>query len=147
MYLRAGFTEGGGAVPAMARRARIGRKILIRRWLWERKFLSFAGEAPKLEAVSRSMTLRRSVIAFYSLLFVALTLFAALFFLRTYGEYSALKADELENRQRLAELEARYVEQTSTLVRLREDPMYVERVVRERLGYAHPDEVVFRFER
>ncbi|MGH8019260.1 MAG: FtsB family cell division protein [Opitutaceae bacterium] len=93
------------------------------------------------------MTLRRSVIAFYALLFVALTLFAALFFLRTYGEYSALKADEIENRQRLAELQSRLIEQKRVLVRLREDPVYVERVVRERLGYAHPDEIVFRFER
>jgi cell division protein FtsB len=33
------------------------------------------------------------------------------------------------------------------LARLGDDPVFVERALRERLGYAHPDEVVFRFER
>jgi cell division protein FtsB len=93
------------------------------------------------------MTLRRSVIAVYILLFVALTLFAALFYLQTYGEYAALKADESENRQRVVELESRLAAQRLTLERLREDPAFVEQTLRERLGFARPDEVVFRFER
>jgi cell division protein DivIC len=38
------------------------------------------------------------------------------------------------------------VEQQTTLERLRDDPAFVERVIRERLGFARPDEVVFRFE-
>lgn len=93
------------------------------------------------------MTLRRSVIAFYALLFVALTVFAGLFFLRTYGEFQALQTQNVENQQQLAELEQRLADQQSTLERLRGDPAFVERVIRERLGYARPDEVVFRFER
>jgi cell division protein FtsB len=31
------------------------------------------------------------------------------------------------------------------LARLLEDPEFLERVVRERLGYARPDELLFRF--
>jgi len=31
-------------------------------------------------------------------------------------------------------------------VRLRTDPAYVERVIRRQLGYAKPDEFIFRFE-
>jgi cell division protein DivIC len=92
------------------------------------------------------MILRRSVAAFYALLFVALTLFAGLFFLRTFGEYNALMDQETEGRRRVAELEQRLVEQQRVLERLRTDPIFVERVIRERLGYARPDEVVFRFE-
>lgn len=92
------------------------------------------------------MTFRRSVVAFYALLFVALTLFAGLFFLRTYGELNGLRSQESENRRRVAELEQRLVEQRRTLERLRTDPAFVERAIRERLGYARPDEVVFRFE-
>jgi cell division protein DivIC len=92
------------------------------------------------------MIFRRSVVAFYALLFVALTLFAGLFFLRTYGELNGLRAQHAENTRRLADLEQRLAEQQTTLERLRDDPAFVERVIRERLGFARPDEVVFRFE-
>lgn len=93
------------------------------------------------------MTLRRSVVAFYALLFVALTLFAGLFFLRTYGEVASLEAQERESRQRLAELRSHLAHQTDKLERLRTDPVYVERAIREKLGYARPEETVYRFER
>jgi cell division protein DivIC len=32
------------------------------------------------------------------------------------------------------------------LHRLRHDPVYIERAIRQRLGYARPGELVFRFE-
>ena len=93
------------------------------------------------------MTLRRSVVAFYALLFVALTLFAGLFFLRTYGEVVALESQERDSRQRLAELQVYLTNQQNKLERLRSDPVYVERAIREKLGYARVDETVYRFER
>lgn len=93
------------------------------------------------------MTLRRSLVAFYALLFVALTLFAGLFFLRTYAEVAALEAQEREGRVRLADLRAHLASQEDKLGRLRSDPAFVERAIREKLGYARPDETVYRFER
>lgn len=93
------------------------------------------------------MTLRRSVIAFYALLFVALTLFAGLFFLRTYAEVTALESQEREGRLRLAELRSHLTHQEEKLERLRSDPAFVERAIREKLGYARPEETVYRFER
>jgi cell division protein FtsB len=36
--------------------------------------------------------------------------------------------------------------QQKTLDRLRNDPDYVEQVIRRKLGYAKPDETVYRFE-
>ena len=90
--------------------------------------------------------LRRSVAAFYALLFVALTLFAGVFFLRTYAEMRALQAQEEENNLRLGELQKTLADHQITLDRMRNDPAYVERVIRERLGYARPGDVVFRFE-
>ena len=93
------------------------------------------------------MTLRRSVVAFYALLFVALTLFAGLFFLRTWSEVTALEAQERESRQRLAELQSHLAHQEARLERLRRDPVFVERAIREKLGYARADETVYRFER
>ncbi len=93
------------------------------------------------------MTLRRSVIAFYALLFVALTLFAGLFFLRTYAEVTALESQERDGRLRLAELRTYLAQQENKLERLRSDPVFVERAIREKLGYARPEETVYRFER
>src|SRR5688572_7684100 len=94
----------------------------------------------------RFMTFRRSVAAFYALLFVALTLFAGLFFVRTHAEMRAMEEREDENRRQLAELKRAFVDHTVTLDRLKSDPAYVERVIRERLGYARPDETVIRFD-
>jgi cell division protein FtsB len=93
------------------------------------------------------MFIRRSVAAFYGLLFVALTLFAGLFFLRTYGEYEALRMRRADSEMRLADLERRVVDERRTLERLRTDPAFVEREIRARLLFAGPAETVFRFER
>lgn len=93
------------------------------------------------------MTFRRSVVAFYALLFVALTLFAGLFFLRTYGEYRAMAAREEGNREVVANLQVRLVDQQRTLDRLNNDPAFIERAIREQLHYARPGETVFRFDR
>jgi len=93
------------------------------------------------------MTFRRSVAAFYALLFLALTLFAGVFFVDTHRELSAQRAREEENRRQLSELKKSLADQRVTVDRLQHDPAYVERVIRERLGYARPDETVIRFER
>ena len=50
------------------------------------------------------------------------------------------------SRRRLAEAEAKLREQEKILERLRNDPVYVEKVIRRRLGYAKPEEFIFRFE-
>jgi len=94
-----------------------------------------------------TMTFRRTILAFYALLFLALTLFAGLFFMQTYGEVQGAAAREEENRRVLAELRTRLVEQQKTLERLQGDRAFIERAIREQLRYARPDEVVFRFER
>jgi len=67
------------------------------------------------------------------------------FFWQTWAEYTRLKAVQAQNERRLVELEARLREQEIVLERLRSDPAYVEKVIRRRLGYAKPDEFVFRF--
>lgn len=92
------------------------------------------------------MTFRRSVAAFYALLFVALTLFAGVFFVDTHRELTAMREREAENRRLLAQLKQKLADQRVTLDRLQHDPAYVERVIRERLGYARPGEMVIRFD-
>jgi cell division protein FtsB len=70
----------------------------------------------------------------------------ALVLSRTRAEYAELRKVEAQTRVRLAEVETRLAEQEIVLERLRTDPAYVERVIRRRLGYAKPDEFVFRFD-
>jgi len=80
------------------------------------------------------------------LLFVAVSAVFGVSLWQTRAEYLQLRAREEANRRRLDEAEQRLREQEEVLVRLRTDPAYVERVIRRQLGYAKPDEFIFRFE-
>ncbi len=64
---------------------------------------------------------------------------------QTQAEFQRVREIEAQTRTRLAEVEARLAEQEIVLERLRTDPAFVEMVIRRRLGYAKPDEFVFRF--
>lgn len=92
------------------------------------------------------MLFRQIIIAFYLLLFVSVSVGSAMFFWRTRQEYNQLRQVELATQRRLAETEERLREQERVLQRLRTDPAYVEMKIRQRLGYARPDEFIFRFE-
>lgn len=92
------------------------------------------------------MSIGRLLATFYAVLFLALSLFAGISFLQTYRELNNLKAQEAESQRRLAEAEERLREQERYLAQLTSDPQFVESVIRKKLGYAHPSEVVFRFQ-
>lgn len=92
------------------------------------------------------VNLRRLIISFYFLLFLTLAAGSGIFFWQTRQEYTTLRRTEAESRRRLAEAQEKLREQERILERLRTDPAYVERVIRRRLGYAKPDELIFRFE-
>lgn len=92
------------------------------------------------------MNLRRILISLYLALFVGAGLVSGVFLWQAHGEYSRLLRIEAASRQRLAAAEARLKEQERILDRLRNDPSYVEKVIRRRLGYVKSDEFVFRFE-
>ncbi len=92
------------------------------------------------------MKLRRFIITLYLVLFVSLAGGAAGFFWQTRAEYNQLKDMEAASRARLALAEERLRDQQRMLDRLRSDPAYVEMVIRRRMGYAKPDEFIFRFE-
>lgn len=65
---------------------------------------------------------------------------------QTKAEYARLQQVELATKRRLGEVERRLAEQEVVLERLKNDPAYVEMVIRRRLGYAKPEEYVFRFD-
>lgn len=82
----------------------------------------------------------------YGALFIGVALWATSFFLQIHREVAGLRALESANRARLAAAEARLQQQQKYLDQLRNDPALVERVIRRKMGYSHPDEFVFRFE-
>lgn len=92
------------------------------------------------------MNLRRIIVGLYLLLFLAGGAASGVYFWQAREEYVRLKEIEAASRRRLEEVEARLVEQEKILERLRNDPVYVEKVIRRRLGYARPEEFIFRFE-
>lgn len=92
------------------------------------------------------MHLRRLIVVLYLALFLGVAVTSGVFFWQARQEYDRLRAMEAESRRRLAEAEQRLREQEKVLHRLRTDPEYVEKIIRQRLGYARPDEYLFRLE-
>lgn len=89
---------------------------------------------------------RSLIVTLYVVLFLGLGGGALALLRDAVGEYNQLKVAEAASQRRLADVQARLVEQERVLVRLRTDPAFVEKVIRQRLGYAKPGEFVFRFE-
>ena len=92
-----------------------------------------------------AVNLRRLIVVLYLLLFLSIAAGSGVFFWRTRQEYNHLQQAERMAKIRLAEAQEKLKEQEKVLERLRNDPAYVEMEIRRRLGYAKPDERVFRF--
>lgn len=92
------------------------------------------------------MNISKAILGVFCALFAAATFFAAVFFVQMQREMAALRAQESLNQRRLAEAEARLRAQEKFLDQVQHDPALVERLIREKLGYAKPQEFVFRFE-
>lgn len=92
------------------------------------------------------MNVRKTIFGLYILLFIAIIVTSGVFFWQTRAEYRRLREVEMQSQKRLAELEARLQEQKKILDRLRNDPAFLEKVIRKQLKYAKPDEYIFRFE-
>lgn len=92
------------------------------------------------------MNLRRLLLLLYLALFAGVGVMATLYFADAREEYRQFRMVEARDRQRLDEAESRLKRQEEILRRLRTDPAYVEQQIRRNLGYARPDETLFRFE-
>jgi cell division protein FtsB len=89
---------------------------------------------------------RKTIVSLYLLLIAGLGIAGSYLFLDARQEYARLEQVEAQNRQRLAEAQERLRQQERVLDRLRSDPAYVDKVIRKKLGYAKPDEFIYRFE-
>lgn len=92
------------------------------------------------------MNPRRLIVATYIVLLGAGVLAAGAWFIEAHAEYRQLKVTETATRQLVVDAKKRLAEQQRTLERLKNDPAFVEKVLRQRLGYARPGEYIFRYE-
>jgi len=93
----------------------------------------------------RTVISRRLIASLYVILFVGFGVGAGVLFFDARAEYNQLKSIEAGTRQRLATEEARLQSQQKILERLRTDPAFVEKVLKERWHFAKPGDVIFRF--
>ena len=76
---------------------------------------------------------------------IVLTIFFSSLILQTYREYKNFRASEVRIEAKLTQARKEFEQKEAYMARLLEDPEFLERVVRERLGYSRPDELLFRF--
>jgi cell division protein DivIC len=93
-----------------------------------------------------NVNVRRLIVGFYFVLFLGVGLTSGVFFLQARAEYDQLKQQEAASRRRLEDATVKLREQEKIIERLRNDPVFVEQVIRRQLNYAKPDEFIFRFE-
>ena len=74
-----------------------------------------------------------------------LVIFFGSLVLKTHREYQNFKARENRIEAKLIQARKEFLQKEAYMARLIDDPEFLERVVRERLGYARPDELLFRF--
>jgi cell division protein DivIC len=89
--------------------------------------------------------MRKVILSLYMVLIAGLGVGGGILFLDASEEYSRLEVVQAENRRRLAEAQEQLRNQEKVLERLRNDPAYVDKVIRKKLGYAKPDEFIFHF--
>jgi len=90
--------------------------------------------------------LAKGLIGLLVLVLAAVTISFGTVLLQTYREFRHLQGRETQLRAQLDELRQDQDRQEAYLRLLLEDPEFVERVVREKLGYIRPDETVFIFD-
>ncbi|MGJ8639284.1 MAG: FtsB family cell division protein [Opitutaceae bacterium] len=97
--------------------------------------------------MSKSSAQRKERVILLMLLgmLVVLVIFFSGLILQTYREYKNFRAREVRIEAKLTQARKEFEQKEAYLGRLLEDPEFLERVVRERLGYSRPDELLFRF--
>ena len=105
-----------------------------------------SGTALPILGLLPPVNLRRLILFVYLVSFAGLGVAAWMYFAEARAEYNHLSQIEAQNRRRLDAAELELKREEVVLQRLRTDPAYVEQQIRRRLGYARPDDTIFRFE-
>ena len=94
----------------------------------------------------KSADLGKTLFYFFAAAFVAVGVFSAIFIQQTYRELTHLQHRQEQYARQLERAEQELVYKENYHRHLLENPEFVERVVRQKLGYARPGEILFRFE-
>jgi cell division protein FtsB len=97
-----------------------------------------------MSKISAQRKERAFVLMLMGMLCVLIVFFGSLV-LKTHREYQNFKERENRIEAKLIQARKEFAQKEAYLSQLLDDPEFLERVVRERLGYARPDELLFRF--
>ncbi|KAF0092982.1 MAG: septum formation initiator [Puniceicoccaceae bacterium 5H] len=87
----------------------------------------------------------RLIVGLLTGLLVLVVMMVATVWLQSHREYKYQEQKAQQAEARLEELRAERAQRETYLRLVLEDPEFLERVVRERLGYLRPNETMFRF--
>ena len=96
---------------------------------------------PKDSAQKKERVIMLMLIGMLSVLVV----FFGSLVLKTHREFKNFQARENRVETKLTQARNEFAQKDAYLARLLKDLEFLERVARERLGYARPDELIFRF--
>ena len=108
--------------------------------------ISFTPAGPWPFIAARNVDTRRLILLLYFVLLTGFGIWAGGLFVEARAEYVQLKQTQAAAEAKLAAAKARLAEQERILERLKTDPAFVEKVIRQRLGYARPGDLIFRFD-
>lgn len=98
----------------------------------------------KSESVYR--ILAKAALAFLVFLLLVVVTVMGTALLQVYREYQAFQSNEAALAQELKERNAELHQRQEYLRLVLEDPQFLERVVRDKLGFARANETIYRFE-
>jgi len=84
-------------------------------------------------------------VGLFTLLFCSSLVFSVILF-RAYQDYRGFKIQEEKLQKDLSTLNLELEQSQSYIKRFHEDTVFFDWVVRQRLGFSDPDEIIFRFD-
>jgi cell division protein DivIC len=87
----------------------------------------------------------KGLIYFLTALLVFVVVFMGTALLRTYREYNAYRQKEAELSVQLEQKQTELKQRQEYLRMVLDDPDFIDRVIREKLGFAKPTEKVYHF--
>ncbi|MCH2035837.1 MAG: septum formation initiator family protein [Puniceicoccaceae bacterium] len=87
----------------------------------------------------------RALIIMLSIFFLIIIIFFSSLLVKTNREYQHFQLRIARTEAKLNQAQKEFQQKEIYMSRLLEDPEFLERVVRDRLSYSRPDEVIFKF--
>jgi cell division protein FtsB len=94
----------------------------------------------------KSIAFYKFLVAGLAVMLVLTGVLSALLILQARRELDHYNREESDLHSQLKDLQVQLAQREEFLDRLENDPAFLEREVRQRLGYAKPDEMIYRFD-